>query len=415
MSTEKTSSPKKTFGLLVAVLVGLVAVPVAAWGATQFEAEEYSAAIKGVQTGNHVFGLEDSIKVQCEVASFAGAMDIWSETEQLAPKYEKCTASGGAATVTTNGCLYELHAGEEMAEPGDFEGTLDLECPAEKTMVIASGTCEVQIGSQNGLGEIEFDDNPAATPDNFTAAMSLTKVKYTKTVDGALCPLTGTGAKEDGTYSGTSTITGEFEAEEIGVKVAQAHPTMLCKKEPKPSCAAGDRHPAGTKLEGKVQVGDPVVRLSVKETEGGEAKSAVACETSQFTTELSKDVGSPTLPLKEMKFIFGSCKLEGTGTACTLESNSTFKTGWILWDDWMPFSGHLSIDVLAIHVKCGTELKCQFEGYPVALLFGEPKREMSFSWYLKKVKTAEEKNCHQFGEFGGRWKNFQPNPLYVSK
>jgi hypothetical protein len=325
----------KTLVLLVAVALGLVALPSLAV-ASEFEAESYPVEVLGGQEGKHVIGVEDKLAVECSVATFKGGLDIWTETEEVSPAYSECTAFGFFATVTTNGCTYVLHAGEELAEPGDFEGTMDVKCPTGKKIVITAGTCEIQVGGQEKLGKVEYDDLTEASPEEIRLSTSLAKLKYSKTKDGFGCPLTGTGEKEDGTYSGTSKISAKEEEEEEeggelvqkGVAMAKAPNTKLCKREPKPNCA--EFFPANERIQGKRLATAPQFLFALWEAENFRkaANNTIRCEESTFEAKTEAEAG---MPLKEIAMTFTKNCKTAKGTACTVKMENTAPKGFIRW------------------------------------------------------------------------------------
>lgn len=295
-----------------------------------------------------------------------------------------------------NGCTYVLHAGEELSEPGDFQGTLDLKCPSEKKIVIAGSNCEVQISGQNGMSSLEYDDNPEATPDNVTMWASLSKIKYTKAIDGSGCPLTGTGGKEDGTYSGTFLVTGEAAEEQKGVAVNQAPNTKLCEKEPKPTC--NDLFPAGTRIEGKVEKAEAVVFV-FREQKGKEEKGRINCEKGEFSAETEAKEG---VPLKAVSLsIEKNCKTEGMGTTCTkVKMQNAPALGTIRWEPFSAFSGYLTVNTFAVRLECGTELKCEYVKAPLQVAFygGASGTLLLAEEGLIPTPIPEEKKCYPYGE-----------------
>jgi hypothetical protein len=202
---------------ILLALVALVAAFASSAEASKFTAEKYPAAISGTQVGSHVFSVEDNLKVECLRANFSGSLAEASSTATISPTYTECRAFGFlSSTVAFNGCDYLFHAGEEVAADV-HSGTVDVVCPAGKSIVIAAGTCEVSIPGQAGLGSSNIENN--TNPMDATATGSLTGLGYTKTKDGFGCPLTGTGSKTDGGYAGTATATATSGGVQVGIWV----------------------------------------------------------------------------------------------------------------------------------------------------------------------------------------------------
>lgn len=224
--------PSKAFPLhcaLVAILAFAGLGAAASASANGFDAEAFPVTFKGAQKEAASIEAEGGLlKVSCKVATLtSAAVEVATASESLAfaPSYSECTSLFGAATVTTTGCQYVLHAGSETGT-GEFSGTADISCEKEAKISIATGTCEAQIGSQTGLGGITFHDELEASPPRFTAAISLSKVKYTVTKDGFGCPFAGLGAKENGILKENESVTGSTGVSSVGVHLNKD--TMLC-------------------------------------------------------------------------------------------------------------------------------------------------------------------------------------------
>jgi hypothetical protein len=397
----------RTLVVLLVVALGLVALPSLA-AASEFEAESYPVEVLGAQEGKHVIGFEDKLALECSVATFKGEMEIWTETEEVSPVYGECVAFGFFATVTTNGCTYVLHAGEELVEPGDFEGTMDIKCPTGKKIVVTAGTCEVQVGGQEGLGKVEYEDLTEASPQEIELSTSLTKLKYSKVKDGFGCSLTGTGEKEDGTYSGTSKLSAEQEQEGGGliqraIAMAKAPNTKLCKKEPKPTC--NEFFPAETELSGKRAAGGEQFRFALRETKSynNAAKNIIRCDKSTFVAKTETEAG---VPLKEIAMTFTeNCKTQ-KGTACTVKMQNTAPKGFIRWSRLGMFSGALTVNTFDVLLECKGELKCEYVAAPLVFDFkGGTAATLTVgngSW-LTPTPTAGEENCWPYAVVTGPW------------
>jgi hypothetical protein len=185
----------KRFGVSIVVIVAVLAMAAPAAASKAFMAGGYTAEVSGQQSGEHVFTAEAGITVKCKAATLKGELTEARTEVELAPTYGECTSFGIAATVVTEGCKYRLDANAN---------DVDLVCQSGKKITITAATCELQIGSQNGLKSIEYA-NSATLPSTITAVASVTKIKYTKTKDGIFCPFNGTGEKEDGALTGQTT------------------------------------------------------------------------------------------------------------------------------------------------------------------------------------------------------------------
>jgi len=174
------------------------------------------------QVGEHVFTLTSHpvsggfATVKCKKAHFEGVgfLSTGATSATVAPSYSECNAFGLPATITTTGCNYRLDIGTLTELTVHFPGgvvtggwhvTKNVVCASGFLIRIVAQTCEVVVGSQNGLTTSTVENGPAW---HLTLKNNISKIKYTVVKDGIGCPLAKTGAFEDGHYVGTSTVAG---------------------------------------------------------------------------------------------------------------------------------------------------------------------------------------------------------------
>lgn len=193
-----------------AVLAALAAMSVSAGAAqaAEFTATEYPAFLSGEQasSGATDFDFESGQTGDCETVGFAGPITGATSGLEVSPGYNECEAFGAAATIEPNGCGIVLHPGSRSSD--EFTGTFDISCPGGEKIVITGSTCEIQIGSQTGLGPVSYDVLTTGVDEveasyGMEAASGFT---YTKVADGASCPLSGTGVRNDGTITGATKV-----------------------------------------------------------------------------------------------------------------------------------------------------------------------------------------------------------------
>jgi hypothetical protein len=170
---------------------------------TSFTAAEYPAFVSGEQSepGSPILSFESGLTVSCEFGGVAGEITEATSELRVDPGFGACAAFGSEGSIEANGCGLAFHPGSGSGD--EFTGSFDVACPAGQKLVVKGGNCEVQIGSQTGLGPVGYDEVTAAEPDEVEAGFEMEAASgfaYTKTVDGAGCPLSGTGAKTDGTF-----------------------------------------------------------------------------------------------------------------------------------------------------------------------------------------------------------------------
>lgn len=150
------------------------------------------------------FSIEGS-GVECTVARTEGTGKDGETWGKMHPTYEGCTAFGFVnATVTTTGCNLEAMATEQL-ETGVFAGELKLACESGKEIVISAGLCEVNIGPQTVSKGTRATNATAAGKMHVTLDSTESPVAATKTKDGFLCPLEGTG-ETTGTINAETTV-----------------------------------------------------------------------------------------------------------------------------------------------------------------------------------------------------------------
>jgi len=182
-----------------------------------FQADQYPATLSGQQTAGDPLslGVEAGGTLTCESITASGALAAEGATMSLAPAYSVCRLFGlNGTTVTLNGCEYAFHAGSVAAD------TMDIVCPAGKTITVSAGNCGMSIPAQAGLA-VEASNDTSGSPQKLQLALGATGLEYTKTKDGFLCPFNGTGTKTDGTYDGTLSVSATNAAKAaIGVGVS---------------------------------------------------------------------------------------------------------------------------------------------------------------------------------------------------
>ena len=203
----------KVLGLVLVAVLAISATGASAASA-QVKSSSYPSTLTGSQVGSHVFTIDGGFTVVCPVAFFGGVLKEEASTvggvtaEYKGNGENQCEAFGLSATVSMNGCTYTFHDTNVVTVGVEHTGTVDLVCPAGKAVTLIYGTCEVQIGSQTGLGPVVYRDD--GTTNHLTLNPNVSKaITYNKTKDGFLCPLNGTGEKADGSYAGTTTVSGE--------------------------------------------------------------------------------------------------------------------------------------------------------------------------------------------------------------
>ncbi len=211
---------------MLAALAAVASLTIGASGAqaANFTAAEYPAFILAEPSaaGTPTFVFEGGSKAECKLASFGGEMTKATAELKLELAVNECTNFGAAGAIATNGCEFVFRPGTGSADK--FTGSFDIVCPAGQKIVVTGNTCEVQIGAQTGREPVGYE-RLTTKPNEVLATFQLKSAAgfaYTKTVDGASCPLSGTGSKTDGVITGGVRIkaasTKTFEPINFGIE-----------------------------------------------------------------------------------------------------------------------------------------------------------------------------------------------------
>ena len=213
-----------------AVATSMIAAAAAQATVFTVPSEKYPAFISGspTESGPVTLSFEGGQTASCNTPSLAGAIFEATPELNLSPGFGGCTVFGSKeGSVEAGSCEFVFHPGSGSGDK--FTGTFDIACPPEETIKVKGSECEVQIGSQTGLGTVvynEVTENPEnpEEPAKVEASFEMKATSgfaYTKTLDGGSCPLSGTGAKTNGVFNGAMDLnagTFEFETIDFGIE-----------------------------------------------------------------------------------------------------------------------------------------------------------------------------------------------------
>lgn len=192
----------KIFGASLAlVAVMSTAMASTASAVPQFTASSYPATVTGIaKKGFDILSTEGG-KIECDVHYVSHAIGGPTSTLTFTTTTNNCEAFGFlSATVDSEGCTDVLHATEKVSN-NVYRIHLDKVCPAGQSVKINASTCKLEIKGQTGLTTVTGINIGGAV----VIQPGLSKIAYTVTQDGFLCPFGGTGNKTDGTHTGEST------------------------------------------------------------------------------------------------------------------------------------------------------------------------------------------------------------------
>lgn len=277
---------RRSIQALITALLLLVALTSSA-RAEVFDPELFPATLTGSVGEAATFGAE-SLSVKCTSAAYSGEIPEPVETLEVSVSYSGCTGGGLAATVAMEGCKWRLYANTSA---------VDLVCPGENMVKITAvaGNCEVRIGPQTSLSSVEYS-NVESSPETVAAKFALKSIAYTKTKDGFLCPLSGTGGKSDGTLTKGAILGAAIAGVPKFLRRWKGTPTKLCE-ESTPFCPA-------EKTYGAIEIKG--------ESTGGEfifsPTYSFSCENNYLTTVTTAGTGTPLVPVKGSSISLTGCK-----------------------------------------------------------------------------------------------------------
>lgn len=404
--------------LLTAVNLAILAV----WGtsaalATEFEAGAYPASISGKNSLSHVFTPEGGVSASCKGASFSGELAAMAETVTVAPSYSECTAFGLAATVSVNGCAYVLHPGEESGKD-EFKATMDISCPAGKTMTITAGTCEVQVATQKGLGTVTLADKIGEESTSVGMEAKLTEVHYVVTKDGFLCPLSGTGEKTKGSYSGDATLSGLQGATVVGFAAVQNKVTKLCKKNPKAvlECEAKQAYGPGTEIEATAEApAQPEALLKIYTEKPPTLENIVRCPIAKITAATKEEEGQP-LKIESFSLTFEECKSEKP-TKCQSVYMENGPAPALLYASVADPHNGFTAGVTILRLKCAGEIECKYQlnSFATQFLGANVATLKTIPQFMKRQGIGGEMGCFDLLAVEATYAVAKPQPVWVTR
>lgn len=196
--------------IALATAAGLLACTASAAQAESLMSEgNVSMQIVGNQEGTNVMSIEGT-QLSCSTAHFSTAGEVASPTASLEmhPEYSGCVSFGFLnSKIATEGCNFVFGVGEAKA------GTLAVSCTAGHVITITGGTCQVTIGSQEGVAGVSYSNVSGDVRVSLNAHLAATKAR-----DGIGCQLNGTGAATL-TYAGDILLEASHEGAPVSITV----------------------------------------------------------------------------------------------------------------------------------------------------------------------------------------------------
>jgi hypothetical protein len=205
---------------LLALVLCLVCLFIPAVGAqaSQWHAASYPATVttENNPSNTHVWNF-GGVAIKCTGTTVHGSMASATPTFTFSVNFASCT---GPFSVSFSFAPCDLEANLGATDSGRYKTSLDIVC-ASTYINIRFGTCEVQIPSQNGLASAYVKNASESESYDVLMEAEISGLLYKVTSDGFLCPLSGTGEKTNGTYTGKY----EFFGESAGQSHIKIHAT----------------------------------------------------------------------------------------------------------------------------------------------------------------------------------------------
>jgi hypothetical protein len=195
----------RRFPLAILAAIAVLALTAGAARAAEFHGEVEHTTLTGTQETKHVITLNAG-STHCAKSTNEGTSSAKTESRwTLSIVFAECklTAFGGeslASTIDTNGLHITL-----TILPFGLHITSGTE--AGKSLQLTAPFCTITIGPQS-LAAAKYTNVGAGTTREVIVTTEVSKLKYTQS---AFCP-TGGGTFENGTYTGTTRVTGEDTA-----------------------------------------------------------------------------------------------------------------------------------------------------------------------------------------------------------
>lgn len=214
----------KALGLALAAVFAMSAIvssSASASTAFHFTGPAGVTSVKAAQVGTDVF-TTDSGKVSCLHATYAGSVTgPTAASIKVTPTYSEChiiVLFTFSVTIHTNGCEYVFKPVTKTAG-GVYEGTVDIECPVGKQIVVTAPGCQITVGSQTGLKTVTFKEVGAGATTEVEVNANLTGIDYVEDNTGGFCENNGK-TTTNGTYVGKALSTGTQSNVHVGIGYA---------------------------------------------------------------------------------------------------------------------------------------------------------------------------------------------------
>lgn len=216
MNSVKKLSIALALGAIALATVG--ANPASAGSPGVFTAESYLAKITGTPTLVQGFYYHGG-HVECNAFSPTATESKKSQVLKMNATYGECAGPNSVAGFSLEGCEYEIVAEEELPEvPVRHRASVNIiskpgrSCASEP-ISIASLSCTVTVGPQEGKKEIFFTNEGAGTTRHIHMYIEIRGLTFTQ---GGFCE---SGTFKDGIIYGEADLIGHGEKGQEGIWV----------------------------------------------------------------------------------------------------------------------------------------------------------------------------------------------------
>ncbi|HEU5252885.1 MAG TPA: hypothetical protein VFU16_06130 [Solirubrobacterales bacterium] len=206
------------FAIALVAVLALSALVASAASANQLTSPgNNSVSLTAIDTGNFVYSV-DGQNVTCTESHYAtGAMAVPANAITMNAVYTGCTSFGFAgSTVNMGNCHYGFTTPEKI-NTDEYTSKLSIICKdtknsASNTININSSVfgseCSISIGEtgNEALAHVIIHNTTGNVPKDLTFTTTVTGIRIVKNKDNGLCPLSGTGTVNNGTFNGSLTV-----------------------------------------------------------------------------------------------------------------------------------------------------------------------------------------------------------------
>ena len=170
------------------------------------EAEKYPAVVSGSQAKqqDQRFTFAGGAQVACNSLQQSGSVSAATASLSLKTAPSSCLFAGLSATWDMKSCSYKLNI---LNSGPPYTAGMDISCSTAGDEIIVKATgCTVKVPPQSGLKGVGLANSGAGSERSVTLTYNVTGITYKQ--EGLACPKPGAGTYSDGSYTGSTKLSG---------------------------------------------------------------------------------------------------------------------------------------------------------------------------------------------------------------